>query len=111
MPMLTDVMNKSMDAVTRLALLSSDLTSTDRTQVEATRNALAVLAEKIDLSYRNTTLFQKVVTELPRLTTVLNQAKRETANVLEEMRTAIAAGRQEILETIKILDNLLDGAP
>lgn len=111
MPRLREVMEKSMDVVARFALMTTDPTTADRKQVTETRDALAMLLTKIDYSCNQTSLFQKTVTGLPRLTTELNKAKRETANVLSEMETTLAAGRREISQTIEALDVFLKADP
>jgi Domain of unknown function (DUF4062) len=108
MPIFREIMKKSMDVAIRSALIAIDLDSQDRQQAHDTRTALAVLAKQIDFSAENVESFQKVITGLPRLTTELNKAKRETAGVLGEMLSTLKAGKQEILEALKTVDTMLE---
>jgi hypothetical protein len=51
--------------------------------------------------------FRASVQGLPRMTAVLNKAKRETASVLQEIVDSLEEGRRVVSETIRALDVLL----
>jgi hypothetical protein len=52
-----------------------------------------------------------IIRNLPRMTTVLNRAKRKTLEVLNELLQALSDGRQDANEACKVLDALLGDAP
>ena len=51
------------------------------------------------------------VQELPRMTSVLNNAKRETGMVLQDQLDSMAEGRRIVTETIRTLDVILGSEP
>jgi len=107
-PLFRESWTRSADAVARAALLSADFAPQNQKQVREAYDALNALVHALGLSYDQVQTFHTTVLRLPRLTSGLNRAKRETAGVLEELMASIAAGRRVILEALKNLESSLD---
>lgn len=106
-PLFRDLLRRGADAAARAALISASMSSGDRQQVRAARVALATFSDALGGAYDSTASFKESVQGLPRMTVVLNKAKRETAAVLSEVLESIAEGRRITTETVRALDALL----
>lgn len=106
-PLFRDLLRKGADAAAHAALISASMSSGDRQQVREARGALAAFSDALGGAYDSTASFKESVQGLPRMTVVLNKAKRETAAVLGEVLESIAEGRRIASETVRALDALL----
>lgn len=106
-PLFRDLLRKGADAAARAALISASMSSGDRQQVRQARAALGAFSDALGGAYDSTASFKESVQGLPRMTVVLNKAKRETAAVLGEVLESIAEGRRITTETVRALDALL----
>lgn len=106
-PLFKDLLRKGADAAARAALISASMSSGDRQQVREARAGLAAFSDALGGAYDSTASFKESVQGLPRMTVVLNKAKRETAAVLGEVLESIAEGRRITTETVRALDALL----
>jgi hypothetical protein len=79
----------------------------DRKQVREARGGLVSFRDALAGAQGSTDSFRASVQGLPRMTAVLNRAKRETAAVLQEVVDSLEEGRRTVSETIKALDVLL----
>jgi hypothetical protein len=107
LPLFRDNLQRGADAVARAALITADFDSEDRRQVREARGMLSVLDESLAGAFDATGRFRASVQGLPRMTVILNRAKRETAEVLTEVQEGFAAGRRVVGEAGKTLDALL----
>lgn len=107
LPIFRDVAEKSSAAVARYALMTVDAHSEDRKQVRDARDGLTAIAQAMGQIHDSISNFQKTIRELPRLTAVLNRAKRETAEVLDALLTGNESGRRVIVEALKTLNSSL----
>jgi hypothetical protein len=96
----------------RAALIILDLYSYSRDPkpLRDAKDALAMLAASLEKSCDQTTSFHVTVTRIPRLTSVLNRAKRDTTAVLEELVATLKAAHAVISEALKTLEASLDKA-
>jgi hypothetical protein len=106
-PLFRETLRKGADAAGRAALLSAGMDSGDRQQIRDTRVALVTFRDALSNSYDSTSRFRASVQGLPRMTAVLNKAKRETAAVLNEVLEILAEGNRMLTETLRALDALL----
>jgi hypothetical protein len=106
-PLFRELLRKGADAAARAALISASMSSGDRQQVREARVALSAFSDALGGAFDSTASFKQSVQGLPRMTVVLNKAKRDTAAVLSEVLDSIAEGRRITTETVRALDALL----
>lgn len=106
-PLFKDLLCRGADAAARAALISAAMRSGDKQQVREARVALAAISDALGGAYDSTASFKESVQGLPRMTVVLNKAKRETSAVLSELLESIVEGRRITTETLRALDTLL----
>lgn len=106
-PLFRDTLQKGADAAAQAALISATLDSTDRNPARAARQTLVDFLDALNAGYNGTESFKNTVQGLPRMTSVLNQAKRETATVLQDQLDGMAEGRRIVTETIRTLDGII----
>jgi uncharacterized protein DUF4062 len=106
LPLFRESMRNGADAITRAVLIQAGFGAEARTQIQTARADLCRLAESLGGAYEATAGFRARVQEMPRMTALLNRAKRDTAAVLEEVEEGFAAGRRILLEAIRTLDAL-----
>ena len=73
---------------------------------DARRN-LVEFRDSLTNAYSGMESFRNTVQGLPRMTSVLNHAKRDTAMVLQDVLDSLAEGRRIVTETIRTLDAIL----
>jgi hypothetical protein len=112
LPLFREALSKGVDATARTALMTVEMNSADRTQVRSARTSLTELVAAIEGAYDSIESFRGTVFRLPRMTALLNRAKRDTTEVLDEILQSMDEGRRVITEAVKALDSLLgqDGA-
>ena len=103
-PLFKESLQKGATAAARAALINANLNSSNRTHADTVRNGLVKFRDALASAYEATKSFKGVVQGLPRMTAVLNKAKRDTAMVLQDLLDSMAEGRRIVTETIKSLD-------
>ena len=103
-PLFKERLQKGATAAASAALINPNLNSSDRTQSDTVRNGLVKFRDELASAYEATESFKGTIQELPRMTAVLNKAKRDTAMVLQDLLGSMAEGRRIVTETIKSLD-------
>ena len=78
----------------------------EREQVQEAKERIAKLEKGLQSTSDSLTSFRETVQGLPRMTSTLNKAKRETAIVLDEIIDSLAEGRRLLVDAIKGLDEL-----
>ena len=106
-PLFRDTLQRGADAAAQAALISATLDSADKSPARAARQTLVDFLDALNASYNGTESFRNTVKGLPRMTSVLNQAKRETATVLQDQLDGMAEGRRIVTETIRTLDGII----
>lgn len=106
-PLFREALRKGADSAARAALLGAAMANDDRKQVREARGGLVSFRDALAGAHGSTDSFRASVQGLPRMTAMLNRAKRETAAVLQEVIESLEEGRRIVSETIKALDVLL----
>ena len=110
-PLFRDTLKKGADATARAVLIRAALDSTETSPASDARDQLVEFRESLTDAHDGTKSFKNSVEGLPRMTSVLNAAKRETATVLQELLDSIAEGRRIVTETIRSLDAIVGSRP
>ena len=106
-PLFKELLRKGSSAAASAAIISAGISSGDQEQIRQARTVLSSFRDALGAAYDGTASFKASVEKLPRMTAVLNQAKRETAAVLSEQLESLSEGRRITAETIRALDTLL----
>lgn len=106
-PLFRELLRRGADAATRAALLSAGMASEDKRQVREARAVLAAFCDALGGAYTGAESFRNTIQGLPRMTVLLNKAKRETAAALQDILGSLAEGRRIVTETVRALDALL----
>lgn len=106
-PLFRDTLQRGAEAAGSAALLSASMNSGDASPASAVRQTLAEFRDSITHAYDGTESFRDTIQGLPRMTSILNHAKRETAIVLQEQLDSLAEGRRILTETLRTLDAIL----
>lgn len=106
-PLFRETLRKGADSASRAALIGAAMATEDRQQVREARNGLVTFRDALAGAHGSMDSFRVSVQGLPRMTAVLNRAKRETATVLQEVVDSLEEGRRTVSETIRALDALL----
>lgn len=107
LPLFRESLSKGINTAARLGLLAAEQDQADRTAAFATKNGMTQLAEILGGARESIAGFRSTAHSLPRLTSVLNRAKRDTSDVLDEIMDAMAEGRSLLLEAAKSVEALL----
>ena len=110
-PLFRDTLQKGAEAAAQSVLIGAALDSTDRGPASDARENLVEFREALIGAYNGTESFRSSVQKLPRMTSVLNNAKRETGMVLQDQLDSMAEGRRIVTETIRTLDVILGSEP
>ncbi|MBI4479612.1 MAG: DUF4062 domain-containing protein [Acidobacteria bacterium] len=106
LPLFRESLGKGSDAFAKVVLIGAEIREIDRTQVEEWKSAMQKFTDELGTAYDSITSFQSTISSIPRMTTVLNRAKRDTTKVLGEVLESITESRRMLLETLRGLDNL-----
>ena len=102
---------KGADAAAQAVLISATLDSTDTGPASDARQKLVGFRDSLIHAHNGIESFKNSVQGLPRMTSVLNAAKRETARVLQDLLDSMAEGSRIVTETIRSLDAILGNRP
>lgn len=106
-PLFRETLRKGADSAARAALIGAAMATGDSEQVREARRGLVTFRDALASAHESTDSFRASVQGLPRMTAVLNRAKRETTEVLQEVVDSLEEGRRTVSETIRALDVLL----
>ena len=106
-PIFRDTLQKGADAAGSAVLLSAGMDSSATSPASDARRKLVEFRDSLTNAYSGMESFRNTVQGLPRMTSVLNHAKRETAMVLQDLLDSLAEGRRIVTETIRTLDAIL----
>ncbi|MGA3080771.1 MAG: hypothetical protein ABSD44_05255 [Terracidiphilus sp.] len=107
LPLFKEALRKGTDTAVRVGLISVELGQADRSAAQATKKGLTQLADTLGEVRGSIATFKATVKSLPRLTSVLNRAKRDTAEVMDEMIDVMAEARALLVEAAKSVEALL----
>ena len=110
-PLFRDTLQKGADAAAQAVLIGADLDSTKTSPASDARQKLVEFRDSLINAHNGIEFFKESVQGLPRMTSVLNAAKRETSMVLQDQLNSIAEGRRIVTETIRTLDAILGNRP
>ena len=88
--------------------MAIDLDQGDLSEVKEGLNAVTILVTALDGGHESISSFRHTIQALPRMTTMLNKAKRRTLEILDELLQALEAGGRDATEAKKALDGILD---
>ena len=106
-PLFRDTLQKGAEAAAQATLIGATLDLTDRGPASDAREKLLEFRDALNAAYNGIESFRNSVQGLPRMTSVLNNAKRDTAMVLQDQLDSMAEGRRIVTETIRTLDVIL----
>ena len=106
-PILRKALREGIQALGKAATLSVDFDQGDLSQVKEGRTAVTMLETALDGAYESMSGFRHTVHSLPRMTTMLNKAKRSTLKTLDELLQGLEDGRRDAAEAGKVLDAIL----
>lgn len=93
------------DAAGHATLIAIDMAADDKQQVTATIRRMSKLYDEVGSALDAMSGFRDSVLRLPRMTSKLNSAKRETAAVLQQIIDSMASARGMIGETVLTLSD------
>ena len=111
LPLFRNTLQKGADATAQAVLISATLDSTDTGPASDARQKLVGFRDSLIHAHNGIESFKNSVRGLPRMTSVLNAAKRETARVLQDLLDSMAESRRIVTETIRSLDAILGNRP
>ena len=86
-PLFDQQLHAGVSAAAQIALITSESSSNDNPQTRETVEQLTKLGASIDDAMEGMASFRDSVLRVPRMTSNLNRAKRETASVLQDILT------------------------
>jgi hypothetical protein len=105
---LAQTMTRMTNETNELTRKTTEATAEINSAVQhSARNSLAGLSSVMRAAHENTIVFRMTISQLPRLTSELNRAKRETIEVLDEVSNTISSGSRVIQEGVKTIDGVL----
>lgn len=106
-PILREALRDGIHALGKAATLAADLDQDNLSKVKVGREAMTTLETVLDGAHESTSRFRHGIHSLPRMTTMLNKAKRATLEILDELLQALEDGRRDATEAGKVLDGIL----
>lgn len=110
LPAFQKALSEGIHAVGRAATLSVGLESSDLSRLRSDRDALAGFDTVLVETRASVVRFRSSIEAIPRLTTVLDTAKRNAIGVLDEFLLGVDGGRQDAEKVVAALDQLLAGS-
>ena len=87
--------------------LSTDLAQDDFSKVNAGREAVIALETALGHAHKSISNFRQTIHSLPRMTTMLNKAKRTTLEILDDLLQVLENSIRDATEAGKVLDGTL----
>jgi len=107
-PILRDALSDGIHALGRAATMVVDLDEGDLAKVKEGREAVTTLEVALAGAHESVSGFRHVIHSLPRMTTMLNKAKRSTLETLDEFLQGLEDGRRDASEAGKVIDGILN---
>ena len=107
LPLFRESLRKGADTAARASLMAAEM-NTDKTAARAAMVGLNGLAKTLVEVRETIGVFKSTVRAIPRMTSALNRAKRECAEVSDEIMESLAEGRSLLLEAAKSIEVLVD---
>lgn len=93
----------SSGAIRQIVIIYTEDMSADEQQIADTKESLSRLYESIGDAVVSMTSFRNSIVSLPRMTTHLNVAKKETGDVLQRVISSMSSGHKTIGEALQIM--------
>ena len=106
LPLFDDLLQQGAEAAGRAALMAVDTVSEDKNEVITAKQQLEGMSEALSTAYDGMVSFQISIRGMPRLTAVLNRAKRDSSDVIQQVLDSMTSGRRVLTEAIRALDSL-----
>ena len=106
LPLFDDLLQQGAEAAGRAALMAVDTVSEDKNEVITAKQQLEGMSEALSTAYDGMVSFQDSIRGMPRLTAVLNRAKRDSSDVIQQVLDSMTSGRRVLTEAIRALDSL-----
>ena len=94
LPLFDDLLHLGTEAVGRAALMTVGIVSEDKNQVITTKQQLVVIRDALETACDGMVSFRDSVRSMPRMTAVLNKAKRETTAVIQQVLDSMTSGHR-----------------
>jgi hypothetical protein len=107
-PLFRSALQEGIGALTKAATMFSDLGPQDTQQLSDRRKGTAQLESGFASAHASFMQFRSSVDSLPRMTTTLNRAKRETVRVIDAFLSALDEGRRNSAEASKLFDSMIE---
>ena len=106
-PILRETFRDGVRALGKVATLAADFNQGDLSKVKEDREIVTSLEILLANALEVILAFRHSIHSFPRMTTMLNKAKRKTLETLDELLQVFEDGRRDIKETGKVLDGIL----
>ena len=106
-PILRETFRDGVRALGKVATLAADFNQGDLSKVKEDREIVTSLEILLANALEAILAFRHSIHSFPRMTTMLNKAKRKTLETLDELLQVFEDGRRDIKETGKVLDGIL----
>ena len=106
-PILRETFRDGVRALGKVATLAADFNQGDLSKVKEDREIVTSLEISLANALEVILAFRHSIHSVPRMTTMLNKAKRKTLETLDELLQVFEDGRRDIKETGKVLDGIL----
>jgi hypothetical protein len=107
LPLFRQSLLKGVETSARASLMGAEMNQADRAGAQAAATLMASLAATLADAQSSITEFKLTTRGIPRMTSSLNRAKRETAELLDEIVKSMAEGRSLLLEAAKSIEALV----
>ena len=107
LPLFKEMLEQGADAVVQIALISTEFVSEDKTQIRQMHGDLSTFLPNLENAFNSLELLKNSVEALPRMTSNLNRAKRETVEVLDKLLYSLAEGHQIVEGAVQSIDVIL----
>ena len=106
LPTFDDLLQRGAEAAGRVALIAVEIAPEGKTKVIIARQQLAEMRDALSAAFDGMVSFRNSIQGMPRMTVVLNRAKRETTNVIQQVIDSMDSGRRVLTEAMRALDSL-----
>ena len=106
-PILREAFGDGVRALGKASILYAGVNQVDLSKVKENRDAVISMETELAGALEAMSNFRHSIHSLPRMTTMLNKAKRNTLEILDELLQALEDGMRDATETGKVLDGIL----
>jgi hypothetical protein len=105
-PIFEAALKDGLDAFSKIVSLTITYSKRETSEIEQRRDQLEDVLNNLDVARKSLADFKDIVADLPRMTTVLNNARRETIEAISGLIEPLDAGHRDIVEIIQIIDSI-----